>query len=35
MTFLQYGYRMSKSALNMAGATMTKDLLESKVHGRE
>ena len=28
---MQYGYRMSKSALNMAGATMAKDLQQSQV----
>ena len=31
VTLLQYGYRMSKAALNMAGATMAKDLAESQV----
>lgn len=31
IALLQYGYRMSKSALNMAGATMAKDLQQSQV----
>jgi hypothetical protein len=31
IVLMQYGYRMSKSALNMAGATMAKDLQQSQV----